>query len=201
MWSYFWWLLYYNYRGNDSSQAEWDIKLMMTYNCTKPYDSYMMKKVSLRKALERFNIPLGTLNNKVSDKHKKSLGHPIVFRCWKNCNFAAYQIACKLEFPHRHSRILARDLFRSQNRTVKQCANNLPNYDRAMYFINQHNVDIPVKILNDQAQSVRSFFENLSATIHGADVDDVVTPDRIYNYDEIKLSNLLILEVCLTYQS
>lgn len=62
-------------------------------------------------------------------------------------------------------------------------------------------MDIPVKILNDQAQSVRSFFENLSATIHGADVDDVVTPDRIYNYDEIKLSNLLILEVCLTYQS
>ena len=53
----------------------------------KPYDDETMKKalleiaegrLSQKEASRRFNIPVGTLNNRIHNKHSKSVGRPTV---------------------------------------------------------------------------------------------------------------------------
>lgn len=157
-------------------------------------------KMTFRQASEKFKIPVGTISNYLSGKHKKRPGHPTVFTQAEEFAFVQHlNEISKWGFPIDtfDLRVLIRDYLSLREKKVKQFVNNLPGEDWASAFLRRHKDEISLRKCQNikrsraavSAESVNQFFHHFIKTVEGKGGDDVVTPDRIYNYDETNLSD------------
>ena len=95
-------------------------------------------EMSLRKASKEYRIPLGTLSNKLRNKHTGSFGHPTMFNEEEENSFVEHiQVVGKWGFPLSlfDIRAMAQSYLNSVGRVVKVFNNNLPSNSWAKKFL------------------------------------------------------------------
>ena len=152
------------------------------------------KKMSLRKASKTYNIPLGTLSNKMKRKHMGAAGHPAVFSKKEELLFVEHiQVVGQWGFPFKmlDLRMLAKIYLNANGRKVAIFKNNLPSSSWAKKFLKRHQNALSKRtcrnIKRSRAQlnskTVLSYFDNLKHHVEG------VAPSNIFNFDETNLTD------------
>ena len=98
-------------------------------------------KMSLRMASSIYEIPPGTLSNKVNPKHGRKAGHPTAFSANEEAAFVSHMKTVALwgfPFDTFDLRVLAQTYLNSKGRTEKQFSNNFPSAEWAGSFLKTH---------------------------------------------------------------
>lgn len=156
-------------------------------------------RMTLREASVQFKIPLGTLSNKMNNKHNQNIGHPTVLTNEEEIDIVQHMIVISewgFPFDMFDLRICVRTLLDKQGRTVNMFQNNLPSCEWAHSFLKRHEADVTRRRCQNiksvrasvSAASVSNYFDNLEKSLMNPD-GTVVPPCNIFNYDETNLSD------------
>ena len=163
---------------------------------SKAVEAVKKKALSLRKASERYKIPLGTLSNKVKQKHGPKPGAPFVFSDAEEQSFVDHIVKVAewgFPFDYMDMRLMAKHYLDKKGVIVKKFVNNTPSPEWADRFVKRHSA-LRVRICQNikraraevSAQVVKNFFSNLADTIEAAGNPP---ESHIFNYDETNLSD------------
>ena len=123
----------------------------------KSYDDQAVKeavmqiksgKMSLRMASSIYEIPPGTLSNKVNPKHGRKAGHPTAFSANEEAAFVSHMKTVALwgfPFDTFDLRVLAQTYLNSKGRTEKQFSNNFPSAEWAGSFLKRHTSELATR--------------------------------------------------------
>lgn len=156
-------------------------------------------KMSLRKAHKAFSIPLGTLCNKLRNKHESTPGHPISLSREEELSLVEHvQVVAKWGFPFDLTdlRILVNTYLTQAGRTVVQFKGNFPSREWAFNFLRRHKdaltrrqcQNIKVARASVSKTLIVNFFNNLQVTMKNDDGSEIPAAN-IFNYDETNLSD------------
>ena len=161
----------------------------------KALDAIKTKKMTLRKASEKFKISIGTLSHKLRNKHTGPVGGIAVFSDEEEQSFIEHIVVVSgwgFPFDSGDLRYLAKMYLDKTNRNIPCFKNNLPSSDWARSFLKRHKNKIAqrtsqnIKICRAEVsqETVNDYFDNLEVVI-----EDGITAEHIYNYDETNLSD------------
>ncbi|KAF6204835.1 hypothetical protein GE061_018998 [Apolygus lucorum] len=150
------------------------------------------KKLSIRKAAERYNIPKNTLVNRLKNAHSLKPGGQSVFsEEEERCIVEHIVTVASYGFPVTtfDVRCIVASYLSRIGRKVKQFKNNFPGKTWALLFLKNSNQEISAragrKISNKRAaltpEVISEYFEKLKYELEG------VPPTHIWNYDETNL--------------
>lgn len=150
-------------------------------------------KMSLRTASSIYKIPLGTLSNKVNQKHGRQVGHPTVFTENEEAAFVSHMKTVALwgfPFDTFDLRVLAQTYLGSKGRTVKQFCNNLPSAEWAGSFLKRHTSELATRTCQNikrnracvSAGEVTTYFKNLEKTLNDG---EEIPPCNVFNFDDL----------------
>ena len=146
--------------------------------------------LSINKASKTFNIPRGTIQNKMKNIHPKSVGPPTTFTRHEEELFMTRVITmCNWGFPldKLDLRMMVAAYLTKQNRIVKKFKDNIPGEDWVSSFMKRNGLTnrIATNIRRKRAQiskeQLQEYFENIKEELDG------VPPSNIWNYDETNL--------------
>ena len=146
--------------------------------------------LSINKASKTFNIPRGTIQNKMKNIHPKSVGPPTTFTRHKEELFLARVMTmCNWGFPldKLDLRMVVAAYLTKQNHVVKKFKDNIPGEDWVSSFMKRNSLTnrIATNIRRKRAQiskeQLQEYFENIKKELAG------VPPSNIWNYDETNL--------------
>lgn len=151
-------------------------------------------KLSFKQAHKRFNIPVGTLWNKVHAKHEKKPGHPVVLSDQEEAAIVKYTVTTATwGFPLNRMDIrnYIRTYLNMAGKQVREFRNNTPSNFWVENFLSRHKNEITIRTCQNIKRSraevgadvIKSYFDNLEETIKD------IPPQNIYNYDETNLSD------------
>ena len=154
--------------------------------------------MSLRKASRTYNVPLGTLNNKVHKKHCGKPGHPVAFSEAEEEIFVEHLLRVAewgFPFTTMDLRILAKSFLDKEGRNVAQFAGNFPSVEWAKSFLKRHHGKVSEKMARNikkararvSKEEVEGFFTNFRETVEKDDTP--VPPENYYNYDETNVTD------------
>lgn len=157
------------------------------------------KHISLNKASKKYNIPKGTLSNKLNNLHTGKIGKPFVLPV-NTENIIVQHILAVSEwgFPFTYSDLahLVKQII------VRQCIeapqlgeNKLPSKKWCRRFIQRHKDDLTVRICQNLKRAKASltpkimsdYFSNLKELL--SENGEPISANRIFNYDETNLSD------------
>ncbi|KAJ8945538.1 hypothetical protein NQ318_020383 [Aromia moschata] len=149
------------------------------------------KKLSLRKAAEKYQIHYNTLWLKLNGKHTRPHGKPRVFTDEEENAFTAHVIAMSsFEFPVTawDLKLIVKSYLDRQGRTVRAFQANLPGKDWLTSFLRRHH-ELTQRIAQNisharaatDEETVNNFFNNLEEELRD------IPPSNIWNYDETNL--------------
>ena len=155
--------------------------------------------MSLRNASKHYKIPLGTLHNKLKQKHTYNVGHPRVFTDEEEMCFVNHIITVsvwKFPFEHKDIRVLIKNYLSKTGRTVQEFVENYPSAKWVQRFIRRHSKHLVSRLSQNikraraavTAPIVQDFFKHLEETLKDAD-GNPIPPTHIFNYDETNLSD------------
>ena len=161
-------------------------------NLLRALDELRRKTISLRKAEEKYNIPIITLRRKLRNENPGKPGKPTVFSQEEEQLLVAHIIALSTYgFPITSFdlRCIVSSYLHSVGRKVPIFKNNtLPGKDWVASFLRRHSElsqRMSRNISENRAavgiETIKHFFLNLEKTIEG------VANDCIWNYDETNL--------------
>lgn len=164
-------------------------------------------RMTLRKASKKYNIPLGTLSNKINGKFGKSVGRPLALSDNEERTLSQHlKTVAAWGFPIDivTLRMLVRDFLDRQGKRVPQFKNNIPSSDWARLFLKRHADTIALRMCQNikqararvNAESVNSYFDNLEQSLKNEDGTHV-PPSHIFNYDETNLSDDPGIKKCI----
>ena len=146
--------------------------------------------IPIKKASETFNIPRGTIQNKMKNIHTKSVGRPIIYT--KEGLIASRTITmCKWGFPlgKLDLTMIVNTYLTKQNRIVNEFTNNIPGDDWVRSFIYRQGLTnwLATNIRRKRAQiskeQLQEYFNNVEQKLKD------VPASNIWNYDETNLRN------------
>ena len=154
-------------------------------------DAVRTGTMSLRKAHSVFNIPLGTLSNKMKKRHFKPTGHPTAFSDVEEKAFCAHiETVSTWGFPFDtfDIRMLAKTYLDAEGRNVKQFSSNLPSLDWAKAFLKRHEKHLTHRtyqnIKRSRAQvgreTVSAYFKCMENTLKES--GNFIPPSNIFNF-------------------
>jgi len=133
-----------------------------------------LRKLSWKswKAAKNFQIPFGTLINKLKDLHPGIPGRRTVFSVEEEASIvSAISALGDWSFPLTpvEIRLLAKNFLDQQGRAVDRFPNNLPGRDWVTSFLKRHKDEIKVRIADNLSRAraelspddVKKFFTNL----------------------------------------
>lgn len=154
-------------------------------------DDIKEKKLSIRKAAEKYGIHRNTLWSKIKEKHQKTPGHPKVFTDEEEKSFEGHIITLsRFGFPVNifDLRSSVKGYLDKRGRIVRCFKNNLPGVEWVKSFLSRHpqiSQRIAQNISHARAATdeeiVNGFFDNLKKELEG------IPPQNIWNYDETNL--------------
>ena len=99
---------------------------------------------SLRAASRKYNIPVGTLSNKMKKKHMKNAGHPTVFSEEEQCFVEHIQVVGEWGFPFSllDLRMMAQTYLNSIGKKIKIFNENVPTSAWAKKFLKRHESEL-----------------------------------------------------------
>lgn len=157
-------------------------------------DLVKTKKLSLKKGAAKFNIPLGTLWNKINLKHQGTPGHPIALTKLEEEAIVQYIIiTAEWGFPldRMDIRKYIRAYLELSGKNVKEFINNTPSNSWVNEFLIRHKSTITLRTCQNIKRSraeisvkiVQNYFNNLREALKD------IPADNIHNYDETNLSD------------
>ena len=163
------------------------------------------KKITLRKASSVYKMLLGTLSNKINDKHSGKAGHPTAFTEYEEASFVSHIKSVALwgfPFDMLDLRVLAQTYLNSKGRIVKQFRNNLPSAEWAGSFLRRHKSELAARTCQNikraracvSAKEVSAYFNNLEQTVKDG---EEIPPSNLFNYDETNLSDNPGVKKCI----
>ncbi|KAJ8944259.1 hypothetical protein NQ318_013671 [Aromia moschata] len=149
------------------------------------------KKLSLRKAAEKYQIHYNTRWLKLKGKHTRPHGKPRVFTDEEENAFTAHVIAMSsFGFPVTawDLRLIVKSYLDRQGRTVRAFQANPPGKDWLTSFLRRHH-ELTQRIAQNisharaatDEETVNNFFNNLEEELRD------IPPSNIWNYDETNL--------------
>lgn len=156
-------------------------------------------EMTLRKASALYQIPRGTLSNRLNKKHSGVPGHPSVFSEAEENSFVAHIAAVAdwgFPFTTLDMRFLAKCYLDSCSRTVTCFKQNFPSPEWASSFIKRHAQHLRHRLCQNIKQAraevspdmINNYFDNLTSSLKNDD-DTFPDPDCIFNYDETNLTD------------
>lgn len=150
-------------------------------------------KISINKASKVYNIPKGTLINRVHGRHGKSHGgQPVFSEKEEEALVAGITDCAEWGFPlcPMDLRYVAKAFLDSKGAQTK-FKNNFPGPDWAASFLGRHKEEIKLRLGNNikraraavDHSTLSDFHDELAKTLDG------VSPEAIFNYDESNLSD------------
>ena len=146
--------------------------------------------LSINSATKEYNIPRGTIQNKLKNIHSKSVGRPTVFRKREEELFALrVKTMCNWGFPldKLDLRMIVNAYLTKQNRAVKEFANNISGDDWVTNFMGRHGLtnriatNIRRKRTQTSKEQLQEYFNNVEQGLKD------VPASNILNYDETNL--------------
>ena len=94
---------------------------------------------SINKASKAFNIPSGTIQNKMKNIHSKSVGRPTIFTKEEGLIALRAITMCNWGFPldKLDLRMIVNSYLTKQNRIVKEFTNSIPGDDWVRSFMDR----------------------------------------------------------------
>lgn len=156
-------------------------------------------KLSIRKASEKYNIPRGTLHNKVRGVHTSQPGHPTVFSADEEQSLVTHIVTVSqwgFPFTTMDMRFLAKSYLDSVGRSVKCFKKNYPSIEWARSFLLRHKATLTQRNCqnikgvrsNVSPDMINKYFDNLEKSLKNDDGTDI-DPSCIFNYDETNLTD------------
>ena len=165
--------------------------------------------MTLRKAHNKYKIPLGTLSNHVHSKGKgySKAGRPSVFDEETELAMANH-LVCLGEwgfpFDTLDIRMFAKQVLCEEGRNVPQFDQNLPSKESAILFLKRQRETIGLRRCQNlapskaavSAEDVNAFLNNLQQSMREAD-GSTLPPNNVFNYDETNLSDNPGTKMCI----
>jgi len=148
--------------------------------------------LSARKASQKYGIPLGTINNRVSGKHSSRVGAPMRLspatesRLVENINTLA---TWKVPLGHLDIRLLVKDYLDQSGVSDARFADNCPGPDWMNNFVKRHNLTARL------ADNVKPTRAEITTDIVNQYFDELekstanIPQSHIYNYDETNITD------------
>ena len=160
-------------------------------------------KISFRAASRKYNIPLGTLYNRVHGKHgMKKHGGQTVLSSEEERQVVENILLCSdWGFPldREDVRMYVKMFLDNQGRTESRFVNNTPGYEWMTSFLKRHRTELSMRIANNikrsranvDVQMLTKYHDNVSRTLAG------IPPNAIFNFDETNLSDTPGAKKCI----
>lgn len=160
---------------------------------TKAIDEVTKKKKSLKSTAKKYNIPLGTLYNKVHGRHKNCSGGQTRLSAACESLLAAIILTLAewmVPIGSAEVRALVRDyLDKKLPKGQELFKHNTPGIDWVQSFMKRHNLTKRKATNVNRYRAkvtppvVKSYFEYLGEELHG------LPPSNVFNYDETNLTD------------
>ena len=162
-------------------------------------------KMSLRMASSIYKIPLGTLSNKVNQKHGGKAGHPTAFSANEEAAFVSHMKTFALwgfPFGTFDLGVLAQTYLNSKGRTGKQFSNNFPSAEWAASFLKRHASELATITCQNikrnrgrvSAKEITTYFNNWEKTLNDG---EEIPLSNLFNYDETNLCDNPEVKKCI----
>jgi len=149
--------------------------------------------LSLAKASEKYNIPIGTLSNKKNHKHEKTVGGPTALTAKDEDDLKTVLLtmaAWKAPLSLFEIRMLVKIMLDKCGKTCPKFKNNFPGDDWVRSYLNRHpdltqRITANIKLSRAKVDQsvVNAYFDNLEASLQD------VAPSNIWNFDETNFSD------------
>ena len=157
---------------------------------TKVLDGHL----SLKKASKEYNIPMGTLHNKIHGKHHHKAGGHTVLTHQEEVNIINATTKCgDWGFPLTlfDVQMFVKNYLERQGRTISKFTNNVPGRDWAYGLIKRHQNAVAAKLASNISKPrasvgeamINEYFQNLTLTLHE------VPASHLFNFDETNVSD------------
>lgn len=157
------------------------------------------EKMSIRRASVIFNIPRGTLHNRLKKRHVQKPGRPGIFSCEEERSIVMHiQTVSEWGYPFTtlDMRFVAKAVLDYKGRQEQRLKNNLPSSDWARDFLKRHKNDLKQRTCQNikkvraaiSPEEINAYFDNLQTTLKDEDGADI-KPNCIFNYDETNLTD------------
>lgn len=157
------------------------------------------REISLRGASIAYNIPRGTLSNRLNKRHQNVPGHPTVFSVAEEKSLIAHITAVSdwgFPFTILDMRFLAKCYLDTSAKTVTCFKQNFPSAEWARSFLKRHAGHLRHRLCQNikkaraevSPETVNSYFDNLEQSLKN---DDGTQAEAacIFNYDETNLTD------------
>ena len=162
-------------------------------------DKITSGELKLNRASLLYNIPKGTLHNKVKKIHRKDVGHPPVFSESEEKSLVTHaQTVSEWGFPLTtlDLRMVAKTYLDQKGRKEKVFKNNMPSSEWARSFLKRHRNSLTQRTCQNIKKvragicvaDVNRYFENLRISLQKDD-GSTVEASNIFNYDETNLTD------------
>lgn len=153
------------------------------------------KELSITKASSQFNIPKGTLMNRLKNLHCKNVGSPTVFSPTEEKSLVeALLIVSEWGFPFTGANVrnLAKNYLDSMGRNITSFGDfNLPGKKWLQGFLKRNKATLTLRTCQNLKTSkaklstddVKNYFENLKTTLLDKN-NEFISANRIFDYDE-----------------
>jgi len=149
---------------------------------------------SQRYVCAKFNIPRGTLQNKLAKRHGKIPGHQTALSDVEEKAMVQHLTTlADWGFPMDKSdlRIFVKGYLDKEGRQVRQFKNNCPGEEWASSFVRRHRQSLTNRLCQNisckraevNRATITKYFDNLQESLNG------VPPENIINYDETNLTD------------
>ena len=157
--------------------------------------------MKLRDARDKFKVPVGTLSNKLKNKHTLKPGHPTVFSSEEElslCNHLKVVSDWGFPFGYFEAQILVQSYLKLQNREITCFKNNIPSTEWVRAFLARHKEHLTFRMCQNiktaraekHVDEIADFFEHYKQSV-GVDSSGMskVPATHIFNYDETNLAD------------
>ena len=148
--------------------------------------------MSIRQSSRRYNIPFGTLSNKIKNLHTRTVGH--LFQIAPDTQKLLVEvITCltiwKIPLTASDICLLVKGYLDSRGVVDRVFNDNLPGRDWLNSFMRQYNLTqrLAENVTSSRAEvscdTINAYFDNLEGSVHG------IHPNDMYNYDETNITD------------
>jgi hypothetical protein len=147
------------------------------------------KKITYRQAVDKYNIPLGTLSRKINKKQQKVAGgQTVLSQMEENLLVDAIGIAADWGFHFEPDDIktFVKAYLDKAGKKIKKFSNNKPGHDWLRLFLSRHENALKIRLCENikraratvRKEDIKAYFVNLQETLRD------IPPSNIVNYDE-----------------